>query len=131
MLQLIREVRALADGYVRHGGKDNRKQQRARMLAFAELAAGMGARSVGQVGGRHVIEYWRHHRSLTESTAYNHWLALCALWELAGKAGKPPRPRSTDPDASLLQRRIVVSVNPSTSDHGDFQFGTATSAGNG
>jgi hypothetical protein len=109
MLRLVLEVLELTHGYVRHGGKRNRRQQRDRMVTFAEFAASMGARSLGQVGGRHVIEYWRRHRSLSPSTAYNHWLAICTLWELAGKAGKPPRPRVAEADVGAYPPRIVAS----------------------
>lgn len=124
MLRLVCEVRTLTDGYVRHGGKDNRKQQRARMLALAEVAASMGARSIGQVGGRHVIEYWRRNRGLSATTAYNHWLAFCALWELAGKAGKPPRLRTTTLDTGSAAR-IKSSGDPRGSDDGIMQHDTA------
>lgn len=92
-LQLEIELRNLASGYIRKGGKDNRRQQAARMLAFARHAAGEGAQSLGQVGTRHVIRYWKSHRDLAIPTAYSHWLAIRELWRLAGKPGEPPRPR--------------------------------------
>lgn len=92
-MKLIREVQALTHGYVRKGGKDNRRQQRARMISFAEHCAEMGAESLGQVGKRHVISYWKANRALAPRTAYNHWLAIRELWRLAGKPGDPPRPR--------------------------------------
>ncbi|GAB6051156.1 hypothetical protein JCM16106_20120 [Hydrogenophilus islandicus] len=91
-MRLIREVERLTRGYVRKGGKDNRRQQRARMLAFAEACARMGANSLGQVGKRHVVAYWKAHRDLAPATLYAHWLAIRELWRLAGKAGDPPRP---------------------------------------
>ena len=92
-MRLLKEVEALSHAYVRKGGKDNRRQQRARMLAFAEHAAASGAHSLGQLGKAHVIAYWKSHRELAPTTAYSHWLAIKALWRLAGKAGEPPRPR--------------------------------------
>ena len=92
MLEIVKEVERLTRAYVRKGGKDNRRQQRNRMIVFAEFAAGTGARSLGQIGKRQVIEYWKSHRNLAPSTAYSHWLAIRELWKLAGIAGEPPRP---------------------------------------
>ena len=45
-MKLVFEVQKLTQGYSRTGGKDNRKQQRARMLGFAEHAARSGATSL-------------------------------------------------------------------------------------
>ena len=91
-MKLINEVEALTHGYVRKGGKDNRRQQRARMISFAQHASASGVRSLGQIGKGHVIEYWKAHRDLATSTAYGHWLAIRELWRLSGKVGEPPRP---------------------------------------
>lgn len=91
-MNLQRQVMQLSSAYVRKGGKDNRRQQRARMLAFAAHAEALGAYSLGQVGAVHVIRFWKAHREQSAATAYGYWLALCELWELAGKPGKPPRP---------------------------------------
>ena len=93
-MKLIKEAEFLTRGYGRTGGKDNRRQQRARMLAFAEHCAAMGAHSLGQVGRNHVISYWKIHRALAPPTAYSHWLAIRELWRLAGKPGEPPEPRT-------------------------------------
>nr|AFN66378.1 hypothetical protein pM02_c6_31 [uncultured bacterium] len=92
-MKLLKEIEALAHGYSRKGGKDNRRQQRARMLAFGEHCAAMGADSLGQLGARHVISYWRSNRDLGDRTLYAHWLAVRQLWQLAGKGCEPPRPR--------------------------------------
>jgi hypothetical protein len=94
-MRLQQQVQALAHAYVRKGGKDNRRQQAARMAAFAEHAMALGARDIGQVGGKHVVSYWRALRTagLGDRTQYAHWLAIRELWRLAGKTGEPPRPR--------------------------------------
>lgn len=89
---IIQEVRKITHSYARKGGKKNRHQQVQRMLKFAEFCASEGANSLGQVGSRHVINYWRSNRDLSDSTLYNHWLAIRTLWELAGKAKEPPPP---------------------------------------
>ena len=95
-MKLQNQEKELARGYVRKGGKDNRRQQLARMLAFAAHVEAAGASGMGQVGGRHVVDYWRALRasgSLADSTLYAHWLAIRELWGWAGKPGEPPKPR--------------------------------------
>lgn len=97
-MKLQRQVQELARAYVRKGGKDNRRQQAARMMAFAAHAEAAGAAEMGQVGGGHVVAYWRALRAsggLADTTLYSHWLAIRELWGLAGKAGEPPRPFKT------------------------------------
>ena len=91
-MKLLEEVENLSRGYVRKGGKDNRRQQRARMVAFAAFCAGEGAHSLAQVGAAHVIRYWRVNRHLSDATRYNHWCALSVLWSLCGKPTDPPKP---------------------------------------
>lgn len=91
-MNLVYAVNKLTHAYACKGGKTNRRQQRKRMQAFAKHAANMGANSLGQVGARHVINYWKINRSLSPATAYNHWLAIRELWQLADKSGEPPRP---------------------------------------
>ena len=94
-MKLQQQVQALAHGYTRKGGKDNRRQQTARMMAFAAHCEAQGAHEMGQVGGRHVVNYWKALRAsggLADSTLYSHWLAIRELWHLAGKPGEPPRP---------------------------------------
>ena len=91
-MKLLQEVENLTRGYVRKGGKDNRRQQRARMLAFAVFCAGEGVHSLAQAGAAHVIRYWRATRHLSNATRYNHWRALCVLWVLCGKSVEPPQP---------------------------------------
>lgn len=58
-MKLQQQVQTLARAYVRKDGKDNRRQQAARMMAFVAHAEGLGAREIGQVGGRHVVSYWK------------------------------------------------------------------------
>lgn len=97
MGRLLDQVQTLIRGYVRKGGKDNRRQQAARMVAFAAFCEGEGCREIGQVGGRHVVRYWQANRHLAKSTLYNHHRALTILWGLAGKSSVPPAP--FDPSA--------------------------------
>ncbi|WP_368639719.1 hypothetical protein ABRZ04_12920 [Castellaniella ginsengisoli] len=92
MGRLVFQVQALVRGYIRKGGKSNRRQQAARMVAFARFCEQQGAADIHGVGARHAIRYWRQHRDLAPATLYNHYRAFCVLWELSGKAGKPPEP---------------------------------------
>ena len=97
-MKLRRQVEQLAHAYRSKGGKDNRRQQAARMMAFAAHAEGLGAVEMGQVGDRHVVAYWKDLRAsggLANTTLYSHWLAIRELWSLAGKPGEPPRPFKT------------------------------------
>ena len=91
-MKLQQQVQTLARAYVRKGGKDNRRQQAARMLAFAAHCEALGAREIGQVGATHVIRYWKALEGLADTTRYSHWLAIRELWKLAGKPSDPPRP---------------------------------------
>lgn len=94
-MKLQKQIVELSNAYVRKGGKDNRRQQAARMLAFAAHCETQGAFNIGQVGGKHVVSYWRALRTaggLADSTLYSHWLAIRELWHLANKAGEPPKP---------------------------------------
>lgn len=109
-MKLERQVEQLARGYVRKGGKDNRRQQLARMLAFAAHAEGLGASEMGQVGGKHVVSYWRTLRAsggLADSTLYSHWLAIRELWSLAGKTGEPPKPFNSQTGGD----RLCILIN--------------------
>lgn len=96
-MSLVEQVGLITNEYVRKGGKDNRRQQRSTMMAFAAYAEASGAQNMGQVGVRHVIRYWKAHRGLAEVTKYSHWRALCILWKLAKKPGEPPRYWSQEP----------------------------------
>lgn len=99
-MKLQKYVKELAHDYVRKGGKDNRRQQLSRMLAFAAYCESLGTFQMGQVGAKHVISYWKSNRALTGPTRYNHWLAIRELWRLSGKAGDPPRPHEPEHHAT-------------------------------
>ncbi len=92
MGKLVMQVQSLIRGYVRKGGKTNRRQQAARMVEFARFCEIEGAADMGCVGARHVIRYWKQRRNLARTTLYNHHRALCVLWVLSRKAGQPPEP---------------------------------------
>lgn len=121
-MKLVLEVKNLTQGYSIKGGKDNRKQQRSRMIAFAQHAASQGATSLGQVGRLHVVTYWKKHRDLSDHTLYSHWLAIRELWKLSGKLQEPPRPRSSSRDQPKLDEtawsvsaKVNVLLSPNSS----------------
>ncbi|GEM_PF-712513 len=100
MGRFVDQVQILVRGYVRKGGKANRRQQAARMIAFAYFCEAVGVREKGQVGARHVIQYWRQCRHLSVPTLYNHYRALCIFWGLAGLSGVPPKPKFVRSDSN-------------------------------
>ena len=91
-MKILREVELVTREYVRKGGKRNRRQQRARMLAFASFCGEQGQNSLGQIGKAHVIGYWQATQHLSDATRYSHWRALVTLWRLTEKAEQPPTP---------------------------------------
>ena len=91
-LRLEQEVEKLTSIYVRKGGKENRLQQRARMLEFARHSAEKGATNLAQVGRGHVTTFWKGRTHLADTTLYSYWLSICELFRLAGKRGEPPKP---------------------------------------
>ena len=111
MGRLTEEVKKLTSGFVRKGGKRNRQQQAARMMAFAQHCEALGAVSMGRVGSNHVLSYYRATASLSASTRYNHYRALVALWQLAGKAGLPPEP--TAPGSTMATQKALTTAKPS------------------
>lgn len=91
---LADQVRRLAHGYVRHGSKLNRRQQVGRLVAVVEwIVAHERLTGLDQIGKRQVVDFWKAHRHLADSTAYAYWLALRELWGWLGRPGEPPRPR--------------------------------------
>jgi hypothetical protein len=79
--------------YVRRGGKHNRQKQVALIVDFLEYTdSHEKITSLHRLGTRHVVNFWKAHRNLSEKTAYDYWLGICKLWEWLGKPGKPPKP---------------------------------------
>lgn len=111
MGRLVEQVQTLARGYTRKGGKDNRRQQAARMAAFAAFCeVNAGVEELGQVGKRHVVRYWIEHRHLSHTTLYNHHRALVILWRLAGKSGLPPE--AVAPSSKKVARQPLTIAEP-------------------
>ena len=100
-------------GYDRQGGKNNRRQQLKRAASVCDwVQRNCQVHHLGQLGGRHIVQFWKAHANLADSTKYSYWLALRQLWRCAGKAGDPPRPViltvlpvPANPGPALLQPR--------------------------
>lgn len=91
MSKIQHEIIQLTRDYVRGGGKTNRRQQLKRMLAFGIFAEQMGAKRLENVGGRHVIHYYKAHRHFSNTTLLNHYYAIKTLFSLSRKS-VPPKP---------------------------------------
>jgi len=120
-MNFLKEVEYLSHQYARSGGKKNRKMQRTRMIEFAKFVQKMGCKHAGGMGKRHVILYYKSIANFKESTQYNHWRALCALWKLLGRADEPHRPevRESDEKSFFEAHRPAIirhAVKPSGSD---------------
>ena len=80
-------------GFDRQGGKANRRQQMERACSVMDwVQRNCQVHHLGQLGGRQVVQFWKAHEALADSTRYGYWLSLCQLWRFSGKAGEPPRP---------------------------------------
>jgi hypothetical protein len=93
-VSLISETKKLTRSFVAKGGKQNRRKQAKRMLAFVEFSIkNSRANDFEQIGKNHVKAYFKANEGLSNAVLYQHWLALCELWTLLGRASKPPRPK--------------------------------------
>ncbi len=85
-------VRARADGYLRQGGKTNRRDTvRVLVRILDEIRAHEGCLP-GQIGRRQIVGYYKRQQQLSASTLRRHHAAICLLWDWLGRAGEPPRP---------------------------------------
>lgn len=115
-MKLQLEVKELAKSYKRKGGRKNRKQQVAKMLSFAKHAESLGANSMGQVGTKHVISYWKSlqsKRNYKKKTLYFYWLAIQDLWQFVEKVGDPPEPHYPEeaPKKKLSKQQALGGTN--------------------
>lgn len=93
MSTLANQLQKLAHNYVRRGAKANRRQQLGRMIRFLEFVEEIERpNNLHEIGRRHVVSFWKSHRTMAAKTRYGYWLALCELWRLTQKPGTPPRP---------------------------------------
>jgi hypothetical protein len=81
--------------WARKGGKKGRSEQVERMMAFCAFAEASGVRDRGQLGGKTVVQFWKHLRAENRSyaTQMSYWYALRQLWIILGLPGEVPPPR--------------------------------------
>lgn len=93
MSTLVNQLQKLAHNYVRRGAKANRRQQLGRMIKFLEFVEETERpHNLHEIGKRHVVLFWKTHRTMADKTANGYWLSLCELWRLTEKMGTPPKP---------------------------------------
>lgn len=93
MLTLAKKAEAYFRDYVRGGGKANRKKQVTRIVAFLDwVESTEKVMSLHCLGKRHVIDFWRAHRDLSDETRYKYWLGISELWRWLDKHEDPPEP---------------------------------------
>lgn len=92
MLTLASKAEVYFRNYVRGGGKDNRKKQVSRIIKFLDwVESTQKVISLHSLGKRHVVNFWKAHRELSEATANKYWLGISKLWEWLGKHEEPPK----------------------------------------
>ena len=89
------ELQAHTHDYVRRGGKANRKKQVSLIIDFLEYTDSTEKlTSLHRLGKRHVINFWKSHRNMSDKVAYDYWLGICKLWVWIDKPDKPPKPNN-------------------------------------
>jgi len=89
------ELQAHTHDYVRRGGKQNRKKQVSLIIDFLEYTDSTEKlTSLHRLGKRHVINFWKSHRNMSEKVSYDYWLGICKLWVWIDKPDKPPKPNN-------------------------------------
>jgi len=89
------ELQAHTHDYVRRGGKQNRKKQVSLIIDFLEYTDSTEKiSSLNRLGKRHVINFWKSHRNMSEKVSYDYWLGICKLWAWIDKPDKPPKPNN-------------------------------------
>jgi hypothetical protein len=91
------EIQSHTHDYMLRGGKQNRKKQVSLIMDFIEYTDSTEKlTSINRLGKRHVINFWKSHRNMSEKVAYDYWLGICKLWLWIGKPDKPPKPNNFD-----------------------------------
>ena len=85
----------LKSGFGRRGGKGNRRLQKQRLSVFVSYCASKwGLKSLGQLGRKHVEQFFVSRWDLSPKTKQHYWYAIRVLWVLLGKVDLPPKPHS-------------------------------------
>jgi hypothetical protein len=84
----------LKSGFGRRGGKGNRRLQKQRLAVFITYcASAWGLKSLGQLGRKHVENFFVSRWDLAPKTKSHYFYAIRVLWQLLGKAELPPKPK--------------------------------------
>lgn len=84
----------IQSGFGRRGGKGNRRLQKQRIMVFITYCmVQWDIRSVGQIGKKHVEQFYSSRWDLSAKTKMHYWYAFRVLWSLLGKIDQPPKPR--------------------------------------
>lgn len=97
MAFIRRELRHKLNLYARKGGKRSRRRQVERIELFVEWCH----RPAEQIGRRQVHEFFEAQK-FAPTTARDYFYAICQLWVLLDRAGKPPRPPSLESASIVL-----------------------------
>ncbi len=79
--------------YLRTGGKKNRQNQAAKMRSFCRDVQRHqpNIQSLGQIGRKQVILFWRRKVELSPSVKLAYFYAIQHIWkEILGRASTPP-----------------------------------------
>lgn len=105
------ELQAHTHDYVRRGGKQNRKKQVSLIIDFLEYTDSTEKlTSLHRLGKRHVINFWKSHRNMSEKVAYDYWLGICKLWVWIDKPEKPPKPNNFI-EQDIISRGVFTEIS--------------------
>jgi len=93
MGRLLIEAKTKTLAWAAKGGKNNRKKQHRRMIAFAShLERHETVSDWKNVGTRHVIRFYKRTTHLSDSVRYQHCLAIRHLFKIIGNPNIVPKP---------------------------------------
>jgi len=105
------ELQSHTHDYVRRGGKANRKKQVSLIMDFLEYTDSTEKlTSLHRLGKRHVINFWKSHRNMSEKVSYDYWLGICKLWVWIDKPGKPPKPNNFV-DQNIISNGVFTEIS--------------------
>jgi len=105
------ELQSHTHDYVRRGGKANRKKQVSLIMDFLEYTDSTEKlTSLHRLGKRHVINFWKSHRNLSNKVAYDYWLGICKLWTWIDKPEKPPKPNNFV-DQDIISNGVFTEIS--------------------
>jgi hypothetical protein len=107
----VEELQTHTHDYVRRGGKQNRKKQVSLIMDFLEYTDSTEKlSSLHRLGKRHVINFWKSHRNMSEKVSYDYWLGICKLWVWIDKPEKPPKPNNFV-ESDTMSNRVFTEIS--------------------